>query len=295
MTQDHNEGAPEAPVVSKETQDTLDYFKAQGNEIDEPAKTEDKPEIKADEPTTPEKPEEKPEAKKEESSDDGKESEKPNRTPKVIPAWQHEIEVKRLKQEHARELADAKNSNQEAKKPDEAVNVPTNKAIEDVIRERADELGVDPDTLKAIIDLAKPEIPQEFKEAAKELNELKKQRLEAQEEAGFEKEFSSIMTDIKSEYGETLTDSQLSEIKGKLKDLAFQEAYAKTPLSVLFKGIDDFRNTKVIKRTMESSRPAANTAADMDFSNMTDEDLASAPRETQQKYFEWSDKKNGKR
>lgn len=294
MTQDHSEGA-ESPVISKETQDTLDYFKAQGNEIDEPARSEDKPDIKADEQEAPEKPEVKPEAKKEEPADDGKESEKPNRTPKVIPAWQHEIEVKRLKQEHARELADAKNSNQEAKKPEESQGNQESSNIDEEIRAKAEEIGADPDTLKAILDLAKSQIPSELKEAVAELNKLKSERLEQAEEAGFEKEFGSIMSEIKNEYGETLTDSQLSEIKGKLKDLAFQEAYSKTPLKVLFKGFDEFRNTKVVKRTMESSRPAANTAADMDFSNMTEEDLASSPREVQQKYFEWSDKKNGKR
>jgi hypothetical protein len=80
--------------------------------------------------------------------------------------------------------------------------------------------------------------------------------------------------------------------KGKVRE---EEQFAKTPLSVLFKGFDEFRNTKVVKRTMESARPASNTESDIDFSNMTDADLDKADRETQAKYFAWSERKNQKR
>jgi hypothetical protein len=287
MTQENNEVNNVDPVISDDTKATLDYFKAQGNEIEEPStETKTEPEPAKPEPV---KEEVKQEEAKVETKDD--ETSKPNRTPKVMPVWQHEVEMKKIEKQHQQELEDARKTSENIKKQEDN-QAPV--AIDDKIKQVADEFGVDENVLAKIVDLAKPDIPQEFKEAVNELNAIKQERLAQQEELGFEKEFSAILPIIENEFGQ-LDSSQLSEIKTKLKDIAFQEQFAKTPLSVIFKGFDDFRNTKVIKRTMEQSRPASNTESDIDFSSMTDEDLQKADRETQAKYFEWSDKKNQKR
>ena len=287
MTQINNEAESiDSPVISDDTKATMDYFKAQGNSFEEPVEAKPEESVATPEPV---KAEDKPEEPKEEVKTDEL---KPNRTPKVMPVWQHEVELKKIEKQHQQELEDARKAAQETFKkndePDSAISV------SDKIKQVADEFGVDENVLAKIVDLAKPEIPAEFREAAKELNAIKQERLQQQEELGFDKEFNNVLPLIVQEYGE-LDASQLSEIKTKLKDIAFQEQFAKTPLNVIYKGFDDFRNTKVIKRTMEPTRMAPNTDSSPDFSGMTDEDLAKADRDTQAKYFAWADQKNQKR
>lgn len=264
--------------ISEETKETLKWAEERGlsDKSEQPAQ---EPSEEPKEETPKEEPKEEPKTEEETPEEEEK---KPFRTPKLMPAWKHEVERKKWEQEKA----DLEAKLKETKVEPPLQTVPS-VDVSDKIKAVAQKHGLDEEVLADIASLVAPkpnEMSDEIKSALKEINEFKKLQAIQAEELGFKKEFNSVLPFIKQEYPNA-TEEQLSQIETNLKNLAFTEQFKATPLDVIYKGVDDFR-PKTVKRTAEPSRQRPNVNVEEDLGDISEEDLLKLPRDKQAKYFE---------
>jgi len=285
---ENNEGVqdPKDEIPDEETRKTLEDMKAEGGEV--PALDDSKEEESKEEEVI-ETPEEKPEEEVEEEKET--EEEKPNRIPNMMPAFKHKIAEKNWSKRETELLGEIETlKNKPTETPIQEAEA--NKDMDSKIAELAEEKGVDAELIKKIISLVpKQETPLEIKDALDSMKDLKAQQETVKADNQFNQEFSSIEPLIKTEYPD-ISEGDLSKLKQQLKDTAFTEEYAKTPLSVIYKGLDGFRGAVMTKKkSAESSRSGQNRASDVqDYSEWTDDDIANASRAEADKYFDWVDK-----
>jgi len=288
---DTNEGVqdPKDEIPDEETRKTLEDMKAEGNDV--PALGESKEEAPKEEEV--EEPEVEPtvEPSKDVEPVVETEEEKPNRIPNMMPAFKHKIAEKNWSKRETELLTEIETlKNKPTETP--AQEVIKDDGIDAKINELAEKKGVDAELIKSIVGLVpKQETPSEVKDALDSLKELRAEQETAKQETQFRKEFDGVLPLIKAEYPD-ISEGDLSKIQQQLKDNAFTEEYAKTPLSVIYKCVDGFRDAVITKKkTAESSRSGQNRASEVeDYANWTDEDLAKAPRAEADKYMEWVDK-----
>ena len=269
-------------IPDEETRKTLEEMQAEGHEV--PALEPVKEEVE-------EKPEEEPEEPKEGDEDDSEEEpEKPNRLPKMMPTFKHKIAEKNWSKKETELLGEIETlKNKPTEAPAQEAKVTED--IDSKIAELAEEKGVDADLITKIIGLMpKQDNSTDLKEAMKVINDLKASSEQAQADTAFNKEFEGVKPLIKAEYP-NISDGDLSNIQKQLKDNAFTEEYAKTPLSVIYKGVDGFREAVITKKkTAESSRSGQNRNSEVqDYSSWTEDDVKNSSREDFEKYSKWVD------
>jgi len=267
-------------IPDEETRKTLEAMQAEGHDV--PALEEP---VKKEEPIK-----EEPEKPKEGDEDDSEEEVKPNRLPKMMPVFKQKIAEKAWSKRETELLGEIETLKN---KPTEAP-VQQAKVTEDMdskIAELAEKKGVDAELIKDIIGLVpNQDSSEEVKEAMQVIKDLKASNEQTKADVDFSKEFEGVKPLIKAEYP-NISDGDLSNIQKQLKDNAFTEEYAKTPLSVIYKGLDGFREAVITKKkTAESSRSGQNRNSEVqDYSSWTEDDVKNSSREDFEKYSKWVD------
>jgi hypothetical protein len=118
-----------------------------------------------------------------------------------------------------------------------------------------------------------------------ELDSMKAEKQAQIEAKGFEQEFGeNILPLVKAEYPE-ISEGQLEVIKNKLKEVAYTEQFAKTPLGVIYKGVDDFRGVETARRaSAEAGRGGNKAQAGKDFDSVSEEDISKMSAEEFDRY-----------
>ena len=201
--------------------------------------------------------------------------------PALMPAWQHKVAQKEWEKEReqlARELetlrANPTQANREAAEE-------TAQNLRDLAREHG--LELDENQERFFNSLLKRAVPQDL---TKKLQALEADRQIAFLETQYEQEFSKDVEPlIKERYGE-VSASKLAELKKSLHDLAFTETYAKVPLKKVFYAEQDtFKIEPVMhKKTMDTTKPGKSRSVEIDYSRVTEEDVANMSPEDFDKY-----------
>lgn len=257
-------------------------------------------------------PEPKPEKKEGEETEEGKSEEEKTeqqsrKEPGLMPKWVHE----RAKDEYEKTISDLRKALDDSSKdtgPSSTDTPPTPEQQSDLkqkVEKMAETLakkhqGISKeliqDLAQSLVDLnIKPaEIPQEIQEKLKAVDEFKAAQEVLAEEQAFNAAFDKeVIPLIKAEYGD-LPEDTISEIRKAMMEKAYSDEYGKTPYTVIYKGLDDFRG---FKRTPAASGEQgrggfersgdengnADTQAEF-FDNATDEDIEKMDPETFEKY-----------
>jgi len=220
-----------------------------------------------EEPLTEEEPEEKPEPteeapEEEEVVDDDdsdedvepeEEDEKPTRTSKFVNLDKH----KKMR-ERAHD-AEAKLKELEAQKKEYQAK-PDQSNAEDLVSsidEYADEFGVSKESVKKLLKLAEDgaykKVKEELGSKIDNFETATKAVREAEEEAQQEKLWRKDLETLKTKY----PDEDVESIRGKLKRNYFSEEYSKTPIDVIYRGVEGLRPVKGSK-TVEKGKGGSN-------------------------------------
>lgn len=291
-----------------DTEEVLKELEAEGYEIEgrkkpEGEKPKEKPEEEKGKPEGEEKskPEEKqPEKPAEEVLPDADEDEedeesdsKPQRKAKMMPAWKHEVALKDIERKHKEEMETLKTSLTKGEEKDNAVA-----ADDEAVKKIADKYQVEPDFIRDIVSIYGAKLPKDVEAKLAKLDELSQQHQEAVDEQTFSREFDKdVLPLLTAEYPD-LSPKQLDKLKRRVHSIAFTEDYAKTPLSVIYKGLDEFRGVvKAPKTTAEHGKPGSEQVKDVldvDFENVSEEDVSKMDEATFDKFLEYKRKRKSK-
>lgn len=299
------DGLPDPEL--KETQDILSEIeKEENNNLDkEPddavakAKADEDAKAKAD----ADKKAADDEASKKGKDGDGEAEGQRNTKMKLMPSYVHEVAVKEKDKAIADlteklKIAEAKGSSTEKKATQEE-----QQALEADITKLAAEHNLAPELVKSLVDLGMKhggKLPADVEVKLKKFDELAAAQEIQAEETAFNASFDKhVLPLIKSEYGDLPADT-VESIREKMKERAYSDEFAKTPYSVIYKGVDDFRSFKRTQaKSSEASRGgfennAQNNGAESDdasFDNVTDTDIDAMDPVTFDKYTIWAEKK----
>lgn len=295
------EGKEGIGTLSKETQEVLGELEKEGFEI-EGKEPEKKPEEKPKEepPKEPEKaPEKEPEG----------EERKP-REPKFIPAWQAEIEKKRLqkewedktaqgKTELVEQIKNLKSEFEEFKKTHPSTQISDKKDdIEKQLTDLAGEYGIEEGFVKKLYGLLpKPkeyETPAELKEKLAKIDEIEAQARQRQEDIVFESSFSEkIVSKLRESYKD-ISEEEIGIIKAKIRDDYFSERYINLDADEIYAiKQDSYKEFVNPQRPSpeKGTRGVGRGVETVDYGNLTDEQYAQMPSEEQEKVNEYLRKK----
>ena len=284
--------------LDKEGKEVLDELEKEGFEIvgrEKPADVtpEPKPEVKPPEKTEtkPEaKPEEKPEAKPEEKPTPKPEEHKPvDRKVQHVPLPKYLDTERQLKEAQAKIEELSKNG----AKPSEENIADATQAIKTLV----DKFGYDEENAKQLVEVFKTMIPgqtisPEVKKAMEALPLLDKMRsdLEAQQEAAaFDQDFTkSVLSQF----------PHLDKYKDQIKEMAYSEDYAKTPLravALAFMDAEGISQKPADVITSEKPGGGSNKGAEtIDFDNITDDQFNKLTPEQQDQFFAHQEAKEKK-
>ncbi len=262
----------------------------------------------------PEKPQKSEEEKKddekkseEDKSKTGEEGSKDNkrREPTLVPAWKQKVMEKQASKREEELLAEIETLKKAGAKPEDKdvkKEEPKTNDVKSIVDKIVEKHQVeDPDVIKSIFEEVeslindKSKTPQDVLEKLKDVDalkeEIKKGKIEieiANEEKNFNSDFDKIILPmIKAEYGETIPAEKISEIKAKLKEIAYTEQYAKVPYNEIYHGKGDFRNLYTApKRSAEGGRTSIDLGSGKKvFSeDLTDEEFNKLTPEEQEEY-----------
>lgn len=227
-----------------------------------------------------------------EADDKGKKDSKEKKEPKApatIPLWRVRMEEKRKAKAEAEAKA-ATEAAKDTKKKSAEEAAPSDDGIEAL----AEELGLDDnqkEVVRKIVELTakKSTPPPEVQEFLREYPEFKKAK-EAMAEQQAEREFASEIDQevrplVEREYPDAspeLLKSITAKIRARLES---DPALTHTPLSLLYKGADDFRGLAPKKKSAEVSRSGGGRQAEViDFEELTEEQFDSLSEDQQEEY-----------
>ena len=298
------QGLPTDPPADKETQEIIDEMKADG----QIQKEEDQPKVDDTAPKADEATEKKEEAKAddsnidlpEEKKDDPK-PEKVKREAKYVPVGIHNEE--RHKRQEAEESAKAAKAEadalraQLAEKTDTPAGTPNDltSAVKSLTEKHGLEEGFVTDLLETAVKLTKRNTSGLTQEQIDDLNHVKtlRQDLEAKQqeiaqETGFSKEWESVIKEM----------PELADHKEALKEFAFSEGNSTTPLRRLAIEYLHDNPQKPGRKTAEApggGDAKAESRKVLDYENMTEDQLKKLEGQDLDAYFDWTDKKAGRR
>jgi hypothetical protein len=245
MPEEKKEGQDE--VLDKETKEIV-------KEIEEdPGVSEtDKGETSKSKEEAGEEPEKKPDKKEEEAGEKGKDEDEGKegdegektfkRTPKLMPLWKHNVAEKHW----------GKEKEELESKLQEALKVKDSPEKTEKIKEIAEKFGLDAEMVSEIVGLSQSATPKDVLSRLEKLEKTSETTTEQQQDVEFERDFSkNVLPLIKDEYPEA-SDKLVGRIKTLIESLAFTEELIGTPLSMIYKGSEQFRGVKG-KKSAESS------------------------------------------
>ena len=284
--------------LDKGGKEVLDELEKEGFEIagrEKPApvtpaeEQKPKPEVKSPDETKPEaKPEAKPELKPEENKEQKPkiEEQKVERKVQHVPLPKYLDTERQLKEAQAKIEELSKNG----AKPSEEKIADATEAVKTLV----DKFGYDEENAKQLVEVFKTMIPgqtisPEVKKAMEALPLLDKMRsdLEKQQEtAVFDQDFSkSVLANF----------PHLDKYKDQIKEMAYSEVYAKTPLravALAFMDAEGISQKPADVITSEKPGGGSNKGAEtIDFDNITDDQFNKLTPEQQDQFFAHQEKK----
>lgn len=257
-----------AEDVAKENQPEKTGEEKNNEEDAEPEKKEEAPEKK-------EEPEKQPEKKVENEEVDTQK--KIDRTPKLIPAWKHEA-YKNQSEKEKEELR-AKIIDLETKSSGK-----TDAKQQEMIKKLAEENGFTENFVTGLIEImGVPKLKKEFEE---KLGSIEQERMANIQKSEFSKEYEKDVLPLLKDSG--IPQERWDGVKKRLSELAFTEEYAKTPLKVIFKGVDEFEDYKKVpgKKSVEGTRnigARGGSGEETNLMDLSDEEFLKKSNELAQK------------
>ena len=179
------------------------------------------------------------------------EGDKTVRTPRLMESWKHDIAEKNWGKERegfAKTISTLETALEAAKaSPDRAK----------LIKDFAEKSGMDPENVENFLKLAGMPLAG----IKKELEDLKtvfqksdRDNKWAREDRAFEEDFEKVLIPILNT--DNIPQENRSRLKKLLHTLAFTAEYANTPLPVIYRGVEDFRqfSGKGVKKSAEASK-----------------------------------------
>lgn len=207
-----------------------------------------------------------------------------DRTPKepaLMPAWQHKVAEKKWTEEREQLIQELEALRANPTQANREAVAETASNLRDLAREHGLELDEKQESFfKSLLAQA---VPQDL---TNKLNALEQDRQVAFLETQYEQEFSNEVEPLlKERYGE-VSASKLAELKKSLHDLAFTETYAKVPLKKVFLAEQDtFKVEPVTRKTsMDTTKSGKSRAVEVDYSNMTEDQVEKLSPEEFEKY-----------
>lgn len=300
------DGMPD--VDRKETEDILAEIEKDDKQLDQKP-LEQKPDPKPEEKpadTSARKPEERTPAE-----------EHKHRSPGLMPRYVHEIAIKDrdtrisdLEGEIAK-LKDGKGPESPDRKPAQESAGDLREKIEGMATKLAEtHKGVSKeliaDLAASMVDLgiaSTAALPKDVQDKLKKVDEWSAEQQVRAEEAAFRADFDKqVLPLIEAEYGK-LPDDTITAIRELMEQKAYDENLGKTPLPVLYKGLEEFRGYKrVAPRSAEPARggmereggEGGDDLADQ-FESATEDDIEKMSPETFEKYTKWAEDRERRR
>lgn len=287
--------------LDQEGKEVLDQLEKEGFEIAgrapaDPPKPEEKP---VEQPIKPEvKPETKSEVKPEEQKPkETTESVKPTITePKPERKVQHVPLAKYLDTE--RQLKDALAKVDELSKPGTKPSEQTVTQAQDAVKILEEKFGYDHEEAAKLAEVIKAIVPgqtlsPEQQQALAELNTVKQQLTQTQEKLNDEREEIAFEKDFTAQ---VLKDfPHLAEHKQTIKEMAYSDDYAKTPLRAVALAFMDAEGIQAhAPDVINGDKPGGGTtrqADTVDFNNLTEEQFNKLTPEQQDQFFAFQDNK----
>jgi len=303
-------------LPNEEAQKIIDELKTEGNEFPnlEEKKEMEKPEEEpANEPpkNTEEELKTEEEAKAQAEADakarEVEDSKREARQPKMIPAWQIEMQKKREEKERqeeetnfAKELESLKAEiltiKQGREKPEtEPQENEFDKKIK-LLSEKYPDVNQDfiKDILSTFPKPEKVELPEDTKEKLSLLDKIAVEKKQQEEDLKFSRNFETkIIAKIKEQYPQA-TAEDIEAIKGEMKSHYFDEKYIKLGIEEIYtlkKGELEKQISPETKKTAElGQRGAGRRGEAVDYSNLTEEQFNKMSQEEQDKVIDWKSK-----
>lgn len=208
-------------------------------------------------------------------------SESGKRTPRLMEMWQHEVAEKnwgKEKESLQHQIEDLTGKLESKSSPDR----------ETAIREFGKKMFWEDDLTNEFVKIMSPDgsLKKELEDLKSAYAKDKESRTWELEDKAFEKDFDANVKSLLE--ADELSEEMKERAKKLLKAYAFSEKYAKTPLSVIYKGVDDFRQLDAKgKKSGENSRGGfRGKEGDVNILEMDDESF--------NKYIDSEKKKAGK-
>lgn len=222
----------------------------------------------AEEPTAPEAPKEEPKV----------DEKKPDRSPTMVEAWKLKV-AEDQKAGLEKDLTDLKAKVEEMSKQKAPVTEAQEKDIADEIKAIAEGRdGVDVELLTKFADTILKKAEAKYKpseDVIKTVNSLKASQELASELNEYSNEFDKDVLPLLKDF--QLPDAALSQVKSKLKDLAFSETYAKVPLKEIFLIKQSELNLQAPKKSSEGKGVKARANEIVDLENISEDDFSKLP------------------
>ncbi len=216
---------------------------------------------------------------------DNEEKEKTERTPKMMPIWKQKIAEKKWEEEKNELLSTVSTLKEEMETIKQQSLSGKTEIATDSIKKLSEKYELSEDLVKdLILAVAEHAKPKEFNEIMEKVKGLEQLNLESLEEQKYNSDFDKkVIPAIQKEYP-NISDKNLAKIKNDLHNIAYTEEYAKTPLDVIYKGLDDFRNVTIISRKSGEVTKSGITSKGgvIDYANITDEEFQALPRDKQE-------------
>lgn len=220
------------------------------------------------EETKPDENPSEPAADEEPKADEDKGEGKEGRPPRMVETWklktaesQKEAALKRVAELEAL-MADANKKGTEMSQGEQD-------EIDEEVKKLAEEGNIDPIYLNKLVKVIQSK-GAPAGELSKRLQELEAERALIKEEAGYANEFEQDILPLVND--KNLSDAELTQLKAKLKDLAFSETYAKVPLNKIFRAEQDALGIPTARRSSEGARAKVRGSdAVVDLDNLNEE------------------------
>lgn len=215
---------------------------------DKSTETEEEPEEETPEaPAEEEKETEKPEDKEEEAGDESKED-KLKRTPRLMEVYKHKIAEKKWSKEK---------DDLEMRVADLTVKIETKNQPEraKLIRDFAEKSGMESELVEEFVKIAETgqaNLSKELESLRADIKKGSEERAWVEEDKKFEQDYEKNVISLLEV--DKIPKENLPRLKKLLKSLAFSEEYAKTPLPVIYRGVEDFK--QFLEKGRKSGEPA---------------------------------------
>lgn len=204
------------------------------------------------------------------------------RTPrpvKTMAVWEHEVAVKKMRQEHETAMESLQSSlkkSADQKAPQDGRSDFEISPEDERVKKVAEKWEAKPEFIADLMNtIGSPKLPKDITDKLAILEKLQSKAQEDGDNAAYSSEFAKDVEPlIKAEYPNA-SPEHIKAIKERIQGVAFTEDYARTPLSVIYKGLDEFRGmVKPEKSTAEKGGGGERGGQEIDFDSMSEDEAS---------------------